>query len=135
MQNTDVFREPIRENLNQKTSILHSCHFQSTMLPFRRAENHERGCGSSTDLEVKASFGHPAVTCRLLKSRSVSLVVYADVGDKNKPTFCLVQFAHNFLHNFYHPVRYSVGLLPLVVIKKHTQSTRDINCRFVPVGI
>jgi hypothetical protein len=89
------------------------------MFPFRRAENHVRGCGSSTDPEVKASSGRPAATCRLLKSRSVFLVVYVDIGHRNKPTFCLVRFAHDFLHSFYHPVSYSIGLLPLAIMK-HT---------------
>jgi hypothetical protein len=89
------------------------------MFPFRRAENHVRGCDSSKDPEVKASSARPAVTCRLLKSRSVFLVVYVDIEHKNKPTFCLVQFVHNFLHSFYHPVRHSIGLLPLAIMK-HT---------------
>ena len=81
------------------------------MFPFRRAEIHERGYGSSTDLEVKASFGRLAATCRLLISRSVFLVVYTGTGDRNKPTFCLVEFVHNVLHRFYHPVRHYIGRL------------------------
>jgi hypothetical protein len=71
------------------------------MFPFHRAEIHARGYGSSTDLEVKASSGRLAATCRLLKPRSVFLV-HVDFGDRNKPTFCLVQFAHDVLHGFYH---------------------------------
>jgi hypothetical protein len=88
------------------------------MFPFRRAENPVRGCGSSTDPEVKASSGRPDATRRLLKLRSVFLVVYVDTGHRNKPTFYLVQFAHDFLHSFYHPVRYSIGLSPLVIMKR-----------------
>jgi hypothetical protein len=52
------------------------------MFPFRCAENHVQGCGSSTDPEAKASSGRPAATCRLLKSRSVFPVVYADIGHR-----------------------------------------------------
>ena len=74
------------------------------MFPFRRVENHERGCGSSTDPEVKASSGRPVATYHLLKCRLVFLLVYVVIEDKNKPTFRLVQVVHDFLHSFYHPV-------------------------------
>ena len=50
------------------------------MFPFRRADNHVQGCGSSRDPEVKASSGHPAATCRLLNARSVFPVVDVDIG-------------------------------------------------------
>ena len=45
------------------------------MFRFRRAEIHAQGYGSSTGQQVKASSGRRAATCRLLKSRSVFLVV------------------------------------------------------------
>ena len=86
------------------------------MFPFRHAENHERGCGSSMDPEMKASSGHRAANCRLLKSRSVFLLAFVDIGRMNKPTFCLVQFDHNILQSFYHPIRYSIGLLPEAIL-------------------
>jgi hypothetical protein len=99
-QNTDVFHGSITMNLHQKTSILRKCHLESTTSRFHHAEIHARGYDSSTDLEVKASSGRLAATYRLLKPRSVFLVVYVDIGDRNKPTFCLVQFAHDFLYRF-----------------------------------
>ena len=120
MRNTDVSRESIRVKWNQRTSIRYKLHLESTMFPFRHAENLVRGYDSSRGPEVKASSGRPAAACPLLKSRSVSLVIYVDIGYKNRPTLCLVQFTHDFLHSFYHPVRYSIGLLPLLVIMKHT---------------
>ena len=89
------------------------------MFPFRRAENHVQGCGSSMDPEVKASSGRHAATCRLFKSQSVFLVVYVKIEHRNRPTFCLVQIGHDFLHSFYHPIRYSIGLSPLTILK-HT---------------
>jgi hypothetical protein len=64
-RNTDVFREPIRENLHQKTSIPYKRHLQSTKFRFHHAEIHGRGYDSSTGPEVKASSGRPAATCRL----------------------------------------------------------------------
>ena len=85
-----VFREPIKVDLYQKTSIPHRCHLQSTMFPFQYAENHVQCYGSSTDPEVKASSGRPAATCRLLKLRSMILAVYVDIEDRNKPTFFLL---------------------------------------------
>ena len=90
------------------------------MFPFRCAEIHARGCGSSTDPEVKANSGRPAATCSLLKSRSVFLVVDVDTEHNgNTRTFCTVQFVHDFLHGFYHQVRYSIGLLQQAILK-HT---------------
>ena len=80
MRNTDVFHEPTRVSLHQRTSIPHTSHLQPTMIPLRRAEIPGRGCGSSTDPEVKASSGRLVATCRLLKSRSVFLAVYVDIG-------------------------------------------------------
>ncbi len=80
MRNTDVFRGSIRVNWNQKTSIPHKRHLQSTMFPFRYVENHAQGYDSSRGPEVKASSGRPAATCRLLKSSSVFPVVYVDIG-------------------------------------------------------
>ena len=90
----------------------------TTMFPFCRGENHVRGCGSSTDLEVKDSSGRSVATCRLLKSLSVFLVVHVDIGNSNKLTFCLVQSARDFLHGFCHPVRYFIGLLPLAILRQ-----------------
>ena len=89
------------------------------MLRFRRAEIHVRGCGSSTDPEVKASYGRPSATCHLLR---VALSIpdrLCGYRTENKPTFFLVQFAYNFLHNFYHPVRFSIGMVPPSILK-HT---------------
>ena len=70
------------------------------MFPFRRAEIHAQGYGFSTDLEVKANSGRLAATRCLLKSLSEFPIVYVDTGHTNKPTFCLVQFTHDFLHRF-----------------------------------
>jgi hypothetical protein len=53
------------------------------MFPFHYAENHVRCYDSSKGQEVKASSGRPAATCHLLKSRSVSPVVYVDMGIGN----------------------------------------------------
>jgi hypothetical protein len=111
IRNANVFRESTRGNWNQKTSILRKRHLESTMSRFHHDEIHARGYDSSTDPEVKASFGRLAATCRLLKPRSVFLVVYVGIEDRNKPTFCLIQFVHDFLHRFYHPVRYCIGRL------------------------
>jgi hypothetical protein len=87
------------------------------MFPFRRAEIHVPGYGSSMDPEVKANSGRPAATCRLLKSSSAFLLIYVDIRHKNKLTFCLVQFAHDLLYSFYRPARYSISLLPLASMK------------------
>ena len=55
--------------MHQRTSIPHRCHLQPTMLPFHCAEIHGQGYDSSKGLEVKASSGPLAATCRLYKSR------------------------------------------------------------------
>jgi hypothetical protein len=52
------------------------------MIQFRYVEIHVRGCGSSRDLEVKATSGRAAAICRL-KSGSVFPIVYADIGDRS----------------------------------------------------
>ena len=69
--NTDVFHESIRVSLHQKISISHRRHLQPTMFRFRHDEIHARSNGSSTDLEVTASSGRLAATCRLLVALSV----------------------------------------------------------------
>ena len=51
--------------MDQKISIRHKCHLESTTIRFRYAEIHERRCDSSRDLEVKASSGHPVAPCHL----------------------------------------------------------------------
>ena len=57
--------------MDQKISILHKRHLESTRLQFRYAEIHEPGYGSSRDLEVKATAERPAVTCHLKVGLSV----------------------------------------------------------------
>ena len=81
------------------------------MFPSRYAEIHVRVYDSSRGLEARASFERPAVTYRLLKSFSIPDRLYADNEYRKLPTFCLVHFRHDFLHNFYHAVRYSTRLL------------------------
>jgi hypothetical protein len=63
--NTDVFHESIRASLNLKISTPRTCRLQSTMSPFRDAENQVRGYDSSTGPEVKASSGHLLAPCHL----------------------------------------------------------------------
>jgi len=115
----DVFHESIIANSDQNISTSHRCHSESTMLQFRYVEIHVRGNGSPKGLEVRATIGHGPAT-RFLRSGSVFPVVYAaDTGDRSQPTFCEVHISHNFLHIFYHIVRYWTGLLSPAILK-HT---------------
>ena len=52
-------------NLDQRISISRGHRRESTTFLFRYGEIHELDYGSSTDLEVKASAGRAAATCRL----------------------------------------------------------------------
>ena len=52
---TNVSRESIAGNMHQKISIRHRRHLVSTTLRFLHVEIHERSCGSSKDLAVRAS--------------------------------------------------------------------------------
>jgi hypothetical protein len=81
-RDTDVFHESIRANYDQKTSIPHKCHTESTMFPFRQAGIYVRGCDFSRNLGVKASVEPLAVSCRLSKVALRFPVVHADIGGR-----------------------------------------------------
>jgi hypothetical protein len=134
VRNTDVSHESIRVNWNQKNSIRHKSHLQSTRFPFRYDERHVRGYDSSMDREVKASSGRPAVICRLLKSGSVFPVVYVDIGYGNNlrsAWFILATISCIFSN---HPVRHCFRRSS-PANPKHTQSARDNARRFSPVCV
>ena len=68
---TNVYHASTRANSDQRISILQTCHLESTMLLFRRAEIHERACDSSSDLAERAIFGDLAVAGFLKNSLSM----------------------------------------------------------------
>jgi len=63
--NTDASHVATRVNLGQNVSSLRKFHHESTILRFRRVEIRAQCCGSSKDLEERATFGYFDATLRL----------------------------------------------------------------------